>query len=213
MRRETLRDTVIRYATSKQDRFRAEMGIIRAPDGTVKRSYSAQCRRCNAVVKSNRTVRWVALWLRFHRLWCRGYDFPKQSALEDAASTRVVFTAGCLPFFDKTSLAAAVQAGRQRGYNRQLKDEMVEQLDANGRYPIVWARNHDHIGGEAVERHVRVLIEVQGSGEHHRPDETWAYGWPPPWYLDMSEELFNSLPRAEFPGLRFEDHRAAGGAR
>jgi len=80
MGRETLRDTVIRYATSKQDRFRAEMGIIWAPDGTVERSYSAQCRRCNAVVKSNRTVRWVALWLRFHKWWCRGYDFPKQSA-------------------------------------------------------------------------------------------------------------------------------------
>jgi len=90
-------------------------------------------------------------------------------------------------YFTKDSLIEAAKAGNERGYNRQLDPDKLDNLGWTEFLPVTFDMLHEHINGEAVEPHVRVMVMVdaKNSGKGHR-DETVL--------LDISMERFNALP-------------------
>jgi hypothetical protein len=92
-----------------------------------------------------------------------------------------------MKFFIKKTLIEAARAGNERGYNRQLDPEALQEgLEANANwfFPITFALPHEHIAGEQVEPHLRVQVLLDTD-----PDTTVL--------LDISQQRYNKLPDHE----------------
>lgn len=85
-----------------------------------------------------------------------------------------------IKFFTKASLIEAAKAGNEAGYNRQLDPEKLTDLQYENWLPITFDMIHEHIAGELVEPHRRVMVLVGEDGEQVT--------------LDISQERFASLP-------------------
>ena len=67
----------------------------------------------------------------------------------------------CIEATDTPTLIKFADAGRRRGYNRQLSDEFLKTLDWNGTHMVDYAIPHEHIGGKEVELHMRVRMHTK----------------------------------------------------
>lgn len=91
-----------------------------------------------------------------------------------------------IKYFTKKTLVAAAIAGTKRGYNRQLHPGMLlSELDPKILYPISFSMLHEHIAGEKVEPHVRVLAVINEHGSTVQ--------------IDLSLDDYNKLPEADVP--------------
>lgn len=80
-------------------------------------------------------------------------------------------------------LQAFARIGKDRGYNRQLSDEIIERLDPNGIHVTSFAMLHEHAGGQKIDPHVRteVLLKLRGTD-----DPAWAF-------MDMDLPMYGTL--------------------
>lgn len=106
-----------------------------------------------------------------------------------------------IKFFTKESLIAAAKAGNERGYNRQLDPEKLADLQYENWLPVTFDMIHEHIAGNPVEPHRRVVVLVGEDGEQVT--------------LDISQECFDSLPDYDpaAEALQTDDEPVDGGHR
>ena len=64
-----------------------------------------------------------------------------------------------IEYFTKALLRQASKEAKEIGYNRQLNDEYIAELeDIN--YPVTFSMIHEHIAGKPVDPHVRCLVRL-----------------------------------------------------
>lgn len=89
-------------------------------------------------------------------------------------------------YFTKDALIEAAKAGNERGYNRQLDPKALQEgVKFTDFLPVTFDMLHEHINGEKVEPHMRVMVMVDADVEADT-DETVV--------LDISMERYNDLP-------------------
>lgn len=95
-----------------------------------------------------------------------------------------------IKYFTKPELMQAVKAGNKRGYNRQLDyDRVVSEVPGQRddgtqwKFPIVFSMLHEHINGEEVEPHMRVMVALDENNDRV--------------LFDISMERFNNLTEVE----------------
>jgi len=78
---------------------------------------------------------------------------------------------------------AFARIARDREYNRQLSDEIIERLDPNGIHVTSFAMLHEHAGGVKVEPHVRtsVLLKLKDTDD------------PASAFMDMDLPMYGTL--------------------
>jgi hypothetical protein len=86
----------------------------------------------------------------------------------------------------KGRLIAAMELGRQQGFNHQVDEATINALDPAYHYPVLAAIPHRHKDGAVSEYHVRVLIEIK-----NRSGATEQI------LIDVTEEMYSSLPEKE----------------
>lgn len=91
-----------------------------------------------------------------------------------------------IKYFTKDTLIEAAKAGNDRGYNRQLDPDQLEDLQYENFLPITLTLPHEHILGELVEPHVRAMVQVG-------PEEKVL--------LDLSWERYHGLPEFDEKAL------------
>jgi hypothetical protein len=91
-------------------------------------------------------------------------------------------------YFTKASLIEAARAGNTRGYNRQLDPDALQDLEWEQVLPITFTLDHEHINGEKVEPHIRVMVMVGPSGAENEDV-----------VLDMSLERYQGLSEIMVP--------------
>jgi hypothetical protein len=89
-------------------------------------------------------------------------------------------------YFTKDALIAAARAGNERGYNRQLDPDALKDLEWEKALPIMFTLDHEHIAGEKVEPHIRVMVMVGPEDEENVT-------------LDLSLERYQELPTIKVP--------------
>lgn len=82
-----------------------------------------------------------------------------------------------ITYFDKPLLVKANNEAIRQNRNRSIDPEFVEALDDEIRFPVVFSIDHND-----VERRVKIMLSST--------DEAW---------LDISYEMFNSLPSVTMP--------------
>jgi hypothetical protein len=93
-------------------------------------------------------------------------------------------------YFTKDSLIVAARAGNERGYNRQLDPDALKDLEWTNVLPVTFTLPHEHIAGEKVEPHIRVMVMV-GAEADGSSDEKVT--------LDISLERYQELPEIKVP--------------
>ena len=84
-----------------------------------------------------------------------------------------------IEYFTKAMLLLASHEARKVGYNRQLNDDYIAELeDIN--YPVTFSMMHEHIAGQLVDPHVRCLVRVSNEDS--------------PLQVDCSMAFFENLP-------------------
>ena len=86
-----------------------------------------------------------------------------------------------IEYFTKALLLRASREAQEIGYNRQLNEDALAELEENTCYPVTFSMLHEHIAGKLVEPHVRCLVRVSNERE--------------PLQIDMSMAFFENLPR------------------
>ena len=56
------------------------------------------------------------------------------------------------------NLIRIMEAGRETGFNRQVREDWQEFLDPKGEHVVSFAMVHEHIGGQSTDPHMRVAL-------------------------------------------------------
>lgn len=90
---------------------------------------------------------------------------------------------------DTETLLRLAEEGRKTGYNRQVSEELNRSADPNALHAVVLSLPHEHIAGQKVDLHYRLmmkvnLIEVQE---------------PITLFMDVSAENYRTLHESKVP--------------
>jgi hypothetical protein len=105
-------------------------------------------------------------------------------------------------YFTKDSLIEAAKAGNIRGYNRQLDPEKLTDLKWEKFLPVTFHMPHEHIAGELVEPHVRVMVMIDANPDKSDDEKV---------ILDISQERFDALPTYDPDRVAYEADEAGEG--
>ena len=65
--------------------------------------------------------------------------------------------------FTQAQLIVASILAEQRGYNRQIKTDLLwKDTKASDKFPVLFSMPHQHAGGVACDPHMRCVVEIDG---------------------------------------------------